>query len=243
MTKRLLARVVLAVLLAGYVPLGSMTQPPSALGASCFQQKRWVEHVPQLFADGARMKWPARITHATDWATLGFAAQVLWIGTDNQPDDDVWVEVGLTHGWLGLDAFTFYSAHQTLNGTYQAKRMAAHTPVPGVTYTWSALYSADTYIVTIERPGFWEYATIWADHGLGTTMYSGGFEVTCRESSRVDRTYVSLSQLRRWPNSTWTNVDNGQIFGSPGDGAVVWCTAPRQFRYYIHSNIDPTLCQ
>jgi hypothetical protein len=239
-TRQFVVALIAAVILA---PGALIVDPRPALAGGCNEQKGWVEHFPQQAAFGARMRWKGRVTHASDWAVGGFASQVLLVGTDANPDDQVWVEIGLTHGFQGLNDWTFYTAHKALGGVFAERRITAKDPASGVNYRWSGRLIGSTYWLTIEKlvAPTYEYSTSWNGHASPTVMYSGGFEATCNETSRVDRTYISQNQFYR-VDSQWIDVDNGERVLNPGAGSVEWCQQPRLFRYFLHSNIDETLC-
>jgi hypothetical protein len=123
-----------ALLLSAAVSLGVLlpTANPSPVLGACVKQLTWSDHVPQQAAEGARMKWLGRVTHATDWAAGGFASQVLWVGTNGKQADDEWVEVGLTHGFQGINDWTFYTARLSATGGYDEARYTSRDPGVGV---------------------------------------------------------------------------------------------------------------
>jgi hypothetical protein len=95
------------------------------------KQLAYQDASPQQAATGARLKWKARRLFAQDWAVRGFAAEVLWVGTDNKQADDAWVEVGVSHGFGGADVFRFYTAHMTDAGNYEERTYATIFPQIG----------------------------------------------------------------------------------------------------------------
>jgi hypothetical protein len=104
----------------------------------------------------------------------------------------------------------------------------------------STAYSA--YINNIAQA--WTISILWSGHATPTVDFSGGLEATCNDS-RVDRTYVSVSQFLRSSDAAWVNVNNGTLHDQAGDpdGGTAWCAQPTRFRYYLNSQIDKTLCQ
>ena len=71
-----------------------------------------------------------------------------------------------------------------------------------------------------------------------------GFETTCGQTAKVNRTYVSENQWRRTSDHVWLNgssATNHSINGSVG-GGFAWCSYPLTFRYFLHSDLDQTIC-
>ncbi len=58
---------------------------------------------------GARARWTIQNVFSADSADQGFTAQGLWVGIDEEPQQQVWIEVGVTYG-RGHDQMHFYSA-------------------------------------------------------------------------------------------------------------------------------------
>jgi hypothetical protein len=255
----LVSSVVAVSLVAPAMFVGSITSTsvPSVAAAACNGYKNWAvtrTSLPVLAGDGARMAWKPRALVANDTATDGFAAQVLWAGTNGEPvhgDTIRWVEVGTTDGWKGSNVTTFYSAHgAVVNGVrtmYDEYRFTGLTPSATVDTTFtvvSATPSVGFYgKVTANGTTLSKY---WTGHSGKTVQYQAGLEVTC-STSRVDRVYVSSSQYRHAPTGAYVTSPSGILDrftdppGGPLSGAVAWCTSPK-FRYSMNSAIDPAPC-
>jgi hypothetical protein len=218
---------------------------PPAVAAACV--KNWAVanyHNPDN-SDGGRMTWKVQTLSATDWAARGFAAQVLWAGTNNVDELVRWVEVGVTKGWQGQTLFTNYSAHGNLaTEEYGEARITAVTPVVGNTDNFlvnqqSTVYGL-AYVGSVDGHGL-----IWTTHSGYSKDYQGGLEATCN-NSRVDRVYVQSSQRHR-SAGVWISPSAGTLMrftqpeGQPVTGTVAWCGLPK-FRYAMNSSIDPNLC-
>jgi hypothetical protein len=77
--------------------------PSGAMAINCSNDRRlaWADYHPASAAKGAKARWKLASMNAADWDAVqyqGFAAEVLWVGTDNDQADVSWVEVGATHG-------------------------------------------------------------------------------------------------------------------------------------------------
>lgn len=238
-TARFLSSVSLvASLLMGWLGMAS------PVAAACDKQLTYSDHTPQAGSNGARMTWLARITNAPDYASGGFASQVLWVGTNGDQADDSWVEVGVTHGFAGANVWTFYSARAINSASYDEYRYTTMTPAVGVAYRFIGRSGTNGYWGEIQRVS--TGATIskfWSGNATPTVNYSGGLEATCN-TGRVDRTYVSVNQFRRSSDGVYVNIDNGTLtdLTTDPDAGTAWCAQPTRFRYWLNSSIDPTLC-
>jgi hypothetical protein len=243
MSSKQLHRVLAAALLAASALLSPL---PTPVHAACpfDHASKFANHIPQQQANGARMNWKARTLVSTDWniPPFGFAAQVLWAGTDNRQANDAWVEVGVTHGFGGQSVYRFYSARQTDSGVYNEAIFVTKFPQVGSIYTFSVYSSAGgIYNATVTDTSGGSATRSWTGHQPFTVNYSGGSEVTCA-TNRVDRTFVSLNQFRRAADLVWVNINNGSLGGVDPNGFVAWCVQPRTFRYGHRSVIDPSIC-
>jgi len=218
---------------------------PPPVAAACVKNWAVAKYDNPDNSDGGRMTWRVRTLSATDWAAGGFAAQVLWAGTNNVDELARWVEVGVTHGWQGQNLFTYYSAHGNLaTGEYGEARITAVTPVVGNTDNFlvnlQSTYYGLAYVGSVDGHGL-----IWTTHWGYSKDYQGGLEATCN-SSRVDRVYVQSSQRHR-SAGVWISPSSGtlngftQPAGQPVTGTVAWCGLPK-FRYAMNSAIDPNVC-
>lgn len=220
---------------------------PTAHAAACTTTatKRYSTHTVSINADGGHMRWPARTLFASDWDAdpYGLPAQVLWVGTNSDTANHIWVEVGVTHGWQGTNAFAFYTAHFVpVAPGYEERLMPGHVPVVGTYYDFCVFSGGtDFYSATVEKPSSWSMSSSWSGHWPQTDQVAGGLEVTYN-TSRVDRTNVSQVQFRRTDNGTWTNVGNGTLNAVGTGGSIVWCDYPTKFRYWINSQIDTSKC-
>jgi hypothetical protein len=201
----------------------------------------WTDHTPQQAAKGARMNWKLQTLHANGLGGFPdrFAAEVLWVGTNNAQDDTDWVEVGATHGWHNLSAYVYYTAHGLNAGSTYAEAKFATVPVVGTSTTFSA-YSSTSNIYRAEiLPGGGTTESItWSGHTVDTVNYSGGYESWCNDN-QVNSTYVGLNQFFRKSDSTWQTINNGTIQPPTNGGTLVWCLQPQTFRY----SLNPTNAQ
>lgn len=210
--------------------------------AACTEQLAYADHHPQTAADGARGRWVARLVSATDWAVGGFASEVLWVGTDNAEADVRWVEVGITHGFAGTNVYTFYTARRNATG-YSEARWNTLFPSVGSSYLFTVTPgNIGRYRAHITLPNGTVTFYEWSGHNPNTVDYSGGFEATCN-SSRVDRVYVSSHHYRDKATAAWRAINSGSLIDQSSDGGIAWCLNPQTYRYFLHSQRDPTLCQ
>jgi hypothetical protein len=230
--RKVIAGVAAAALLGTYIP-GGLLQPQLAL-AACSKEEAGVRAGTSVDANGAKMAWTARALTATDWAGGGFAAQVLWVGTNNSSASTRWVEAGITQGWQGSNILTHYTAHgDTIAGIYSEHRWTTPTVTLGSTYTFAGFYNTtNTYRTTVNAPGgnSWD----WSGHTSGTGEWAGGSESTCGPPSKVSKTYVSLNQYRRTSDHVYVNAAAGSLFDYSPNGGSAWCTSPRTFRYWMN---------
>ncbi len=210
--------------------------------AACVKQWAYDVVTPSVVSDGGRMTWALRDLHADDWAAGGFASEVLWVGTDSDPNrsnPNTWVEVGVTHGWQGQNVYTYYLARGD-GALYSEARITSITPQVGAIHTFSGFRTSgpSLYNVSIDTT-----AITLSPHVPDTKWFQGGLESTC-DSSRVDNTYVSLIRQRRESDAYWLPVSQGSLGKEPsnGVGSVAWCTNPSSFRYSLHSQV-PLACQ
>lgn len=209
---------------------------PRATLAACTKAIAWTDHTPQQGAKGARMFWVNESLHANGLggSPARFAAEVLWVGTDNKQSDDWWVEVGVTHGWKNLNQYVYYTAQGTNGGATYTEAKFATLPVVG-TGTYFTAYLSTTGIYRAEiRPGGGTTESIaWGGHNGDTVNYSGGYESWCSDN-KINWTYVSLNQFLRKSDSTWQTINNGSIQPPSGGGTLAWCFQPQTFRYSLN---------
>jgi hypothetical protein len=192
------------------------------------------------------MRWRIRTLASTDWSLGGFAAEVMWTGTDNRVPNSsgAWVEVGVTHGFGGQSLFRYYTARQTTAGpgSYLEAAFTTKFPSVGNQVTFS-VYSSAGGIYNASVTDTAETATrSWTGHQPFTIEYSGGLEVTCTNTARVDRTFVDVNQFRRASDLVWVDINSGSLVDQDANGGIAWCTQPRTFRYYHRSATDPSQC-
>lgn len=113
MRSRRLAGLMAAIVTAGYLLAG----PVAPALAACAKEEAGAIFTPSTTVVGAKMEWRARTLVASDWSASyqGFAAEVLWVGTDDLSPSTKWVEAGVTQGWEGSNILTFYTAHGGLH--------------------------------------------------------------------------------------------------------------------------------
>ena len=218
----------------------------------CPDQLVGAEHVPQQTADGANLEWKARTLVSLDWANDGFAAQVLWVGTDSQSVSDKWVEAGITHGWQGGNYYRFYTAHGDFANDIYDESLFASAPIPtiGNSYRFKG-YSVTSpgtplYRTQIDVDGTSYYYT-WAGHSTNTVHYVGGYEArnvggTHACEARIDATYAFASKFRRKSDSVFVYINNGVRYDGSAQGQIYWCSQPTTLRYWMHSQISNLVC-
>jgi hypothetical protein len=193
---------------------------------------------------GARQRWITRALSATDWASGGFASEVLWVGTDDGQADKDWVEVGATKGWHGANVYRLYTAHgRSSLGIYDENDFGA-APALGTAVMFTVRnFNAtvpNSYIAEVSW-GASSYASmVWTGHGAGTVDFSGGLEATCH-TSRIDRTHVSVNQFRS-NGGTWISPSVGDLVNTGPPSAIAWCIRPISFRYWQNSGIPTNVC-
>lgn len=106
--------------------------------------------------------------HADDWASGGFAAQVMWVGTDDRQADDAWVEVGFTHGWQGSNVTTFSTARRKTDNTYTEWRFTGMDTSVNRLWTFSAYYVATSSYYAVIADGITTNYKVWSGHGRDT---------------------------------------------------------------------------
>lgn len=225
--------VVSSLVLAGATVFG--TAPKIANAAVCTKVEAWTDHVPQSAASGAKMYWTLRTLVAGDWAARGFAAEVLWVGTNSQQADTTWVEVGATKGWQGLNQYDFYSANAINGGGYAEAKFVMAPSLGSLAYFRGYKTAANIYRTEVTQGSTTE-SIAWGGHAGDTVNYSGGLESTC-QTNRVDRTYVSENSFLRKSDGLWINISNG-VIGRQDPGTFLgWCVQPRTFRYFLNNAI------
>lgn len=217
--------------------------PAKVQAVECTEAVEWTDHVPQQTADGARMWWRYRRLEADDWNAWyeGFASQVLWVGTNGQQADDVFVEVGITHGYKGQNIRTAYSAHRSSSGTYVEARFN-FSLILDKNYRFTVEPSSlpDRYNAKI-WDGSSTYTLGWNGHTAPVVNYSGGPEATCH-TSQINRTYVSVNNYRRLSDGSFLQINNGTLVTFPLGASLFWCDQPVTFRYYLNPSNSPNDC-
>jgi hypothetical protein len=203
--------------------------------AACSRETAWADFHPTVTADGAKMSWKARAMSATDTASGGFAAQVLWVGTDSRESDDFWVEAGVTQGWAGQNILTFYTAQGTGGGTVYTEHRWSNALTLGTNYTFAGFYNTtNTYRTTVAGPSGSINAWDWGGHNPNTTDFSAGYESTCGATAKVSKTYVGSNFARRKSDHSYVLATGGSLPGGTAHGNVVWCTNGIYFRYWLN---------
>jgi hypothetical protein len=167
----------------------------------------------------------------------GFAAQVLWVATNNSGISVRWVEAGITQGWELTNILTLYTAHGDTVANppvFVEHRWTTPSVTIGASYTFAGFYNAtNQYRTTVNAPNgnSWD----WSGHNQGTSVWSGGSESTCGPPSVVGKTYVSLNQYRRASDHVYVTPVLGSLFDVSPNGGSAWCTQPSLFRYWMNS--------
>ena len=219
--------------------------PPQAASATgCLSKQLALGEFNTFNKDGGKAWWTMQQLAAQDTATNGFAAEVLWVATDNRAADppQTWVEMGITDGWEGANVTTFYSAQATDWDepwhTYTQSRAYA-TPVVGHGYKFVIdQFDSDTYQAIATIGGGETLTWFWDGHHDPTKQVAAGLEATCT-TAQVDRTNVTNVSTRANDTQAWGLVDHGALFDytTDPDGGLGWCSYPTAFRYYLNSAI------
>jgi hypothetical protein len=228
MNRRLLLAVSVSVTLA----LGVFPGATRVL-AVCLNEKAWVNNTPAYRSDGAKMTWKARDLTATDAGSGGFAAEVIWIGTDGAQASDVWVEMGVTQGWQGQNIYTQYTAHGDIRPSPDI--YAEHkwpTATLGTAYTFAGFHNTSTTYRVTSNPGtvVWD----WNGHTGPTVDYDGGLETTCGPPSKVAKVFVSASYARRTSDHAYLIGTGAGIADNSANGGIAWCHTGFDFRYWMN---------
>jgi hypothetical protein len=225
------------VVLSATVAILAFPVGAAPASAACVKTVEKVVNTPHIAAKGARMVWKGRTLVATDTGAQGFAAQVLWVGTNGISHSQVWVEVGATDGWQGQNITTFYTASSDSTGARSEARISAFPVQLGTTYTFTIEPSATAgfYSAKVSN-GSLTSSSGWNNHSPGVRDYAGGLESTCG-TSRIDNTYISANQFRRTDNGVWTNPTVGTKTNTGLPGTVDWCVQPRTFHYALNNQI------
>lgn len=214
-------------------------RPAPALASACgVKYEAGADLHTTVAADGAKMVWKARPLSASDWASNGFASEVMWVGTDGQDPSVTWVEAGATHGWKGSPDLTFYTAHGDYSVNphiYNDWEWTTPTVVLGTTYTFTGFADATgQYRTTVNAPNGNSHD--WPGHNPNTVYWTGGSESTCGAPSVISRTFVSVDQYRRKSDHVYVNAPSGSLFDVDADGGSAWCTSPVTFRYWMNDS-------
>jgi hypothetical protein len=240
MARRLGWPIILAVsFLGAFAAIPTFAVPHASANhfpeAGCGDQLVWTDHVPQVAADGATMEWKAKTLVSYDTAGDGLAAQVLWVGTDAEQADTIWVEAGITKGWQGSNNFRFYTAHgNAFSGVYsESLYSGAPVPVVGTSYRFKAYWvdfpGTDSYRTQLDASGS-SYYKDWFGHNPNTVNYSGGYEARSIDAvppraceARIDATYVFANKFRRKSDGVFIYIDNGTRVNLSPQGRIYWC--------------------
>jgi hypothetical protein len=209
--------------------------PPPASAATCAFNPvdTYADFTPQQTAIGAKAYWVLRTLFAWDWADGGHANTALWVGTDNKDAGNTWVEAGVTHGYQHLNVYTFYSANQTVGGSYSAARFTM-TPFTGTPAYFRGYQTSSTvYRTEVTFNGHAE-SIAWGGHSANTVNYSVGLEATCL-NNQINRTYTSTNSFLKKSDGNWSDPIDGSLVVQAG--AIGWCSKPISFRYYLNSSI------
>lgn len=250
---RVLSSVLLTALaLGGSSAVAVPTRADHIPAADCFDQLAWTDHVPQAPANGATMAWRYQTLFSDKWSDGGFAAEVMWVGTDGALSDDLWVEAGITHGWQGQNIRRFYSARNNVaNGYDEALLSVTATPSVGTGYgfeVWAVSTSGSgTYRAIVNNT---LGSQNWDGHLPNTVQYSGGFESRgfrpdfgfdgCR--GQVNATAIYRNRYRAKSDGIYRDVNNGTRTDASDQGTNSWCTQPIYSRYWMHSTISGNVC-
>ena len=208
----------------------------------------WTDHTPQAAAIGATMAWRYQTLHSPDWASGGFAAQVMWTGTDGQQSDITWVEAGITHGYNRQNIIRFYTAHGDRRvdpPIYAEATLTSAAPSIGTGYgfeIWAVSQTGTgTYRATVNNTlGSYN----WGGHLPNTVNYSGGYEArgiaAC--DAQVNATYNYRNRYRAKSDGIYRDINNGARTDASEQGTIGWCSSPITFRYWMHSSISSEVC-
>jgi hypothetical protein len=211
--------------------------PRSAAAVTCVRTEAWGDWAPQSAAKGARGYWFVHTMHANDWNVFpgGFAAQVIWVGTDGDQADTTWVEVGATRGWEQHDLYAFYTAEE-FNGdpnTYLELKFS-RVPVIGQGVLFSAYQTVtNNYRAEISVGGVTE-SLLWTGHNPNTVDWSAGLESTC-QTNQVNNTYVFYTQFLRKSDGVWVNPSSAKTPFANSPAFFGWCASPLTFRTRLNS--------
>ena len=211
---------------------------PSTALAACVKKEAVAFWSPPVAAKGARAVWVVQSMHADDWASGGFAAEVIWVGTDFDPPETSWVEIGATQGWEGFNQFKYYTARERDGNPATYLEFAfAKVPVVGATGTFKGYQTvAGSYRGEVSVSNLAE-SHLWSGHNPNTIQYAAGLEATCG-TNRVNTTFVSTTAYLRSSDGAWASpnsTDGILIMDAPAFAG--WCTSPYTFRYRINSTI------
>lgn len=224
---------------------------------------------------------------AVDWAESGFVQQGLWVGVDGVSASVAWIEVGVTHG-RDQNEIYFFTAHGDSRippDGFFFEAVVPGTPVinennfykvvncagqdPGCPTPFDPSSSPEIFVAC--RGDSQALCVTWeVGLGAGTLDYWEGVESTCgtlssSDKSRVDKTYVSSSQLRylsSWINIASTSGSDGGVNSSfigksPGastihdieccsgtvtSGGKTRCQDPGKSRYWLNSQTPTGTC-
>ena len=193
------------------------------------------------------MAWYARDLYGYDWDTGGFAAQVVWVGTDNALASDTWVEAGLTRGWEFTNNYYFYTATGIDYPNYYNETAFKAGPQPqiGVGYGFKIYDKGDgtNYRLEITDSSGTIHSYNWPNHHANTVEIIGGSEITYAcAPSQVDRTYVYRNRYRLKSSGTYYDTTRGTLWSDYSPLDIAWCSQPTTFRYWFNSSIPTGSC-
>jgi hypothetical protein len=150
---------------------------------------------------GGQARWDTRSYFAPDWASGGFASQVLWVYTRSGLSN--WVEIGYTHGWAGQNLRTLYWAECC---PYNEHRITTSPGSVGSLHTYTGQQvnnNAYTVYFDFARVADSNNNPPWTreiDAGLEATDQGATFPTTTDDRLQYRDSGCCTGHWHSWPN-------------------------------------------
>jgi len=156
---------------------------------------------------------------AADYASGGFIANVLWVGTGGSTDLSYWVEGGYTKGWHGDAIRTFYWARNTKANGYAEHKVGNATPTVGtyepveIQYTGSNIWSVYFNFVKATSPD-------------GSTANISALPNSASLETGLESTSSGSYSANAWSNDLEYKTTGGSWSSQWPSGGTLVCDSP-----------------
>lgn len=158
---------------------------------------------------GMSARWDTRSYTAPDWATGGFASEVLWGWTRSA--QTCWAEIGYTHGWQGQNLRTIYYVDGCPYTEYRVTAYSAGSAGTRHVYTQQeatsttyALYFDFNKVGTISETPWTRFGEV----GLEATDRGATFPTTTVDAIQYRDAACCTGNWHSWPSSRSTTLED-----------------------------------